>query len=107
MSPRRVREAVYRLGHEPFFDRVKLAWAGSGRPKTAPQWRALLTLAEGWARPEFPVTGEDAKAAGTPEGPLVGQVLREVEEWWIDEDFPGDRSLALQQLEAVTQGMTG
>ena len=105
MSPRQVRAAVYRLGHEPFFDRVKLAWAASGKPQTAPQWRALLTLAEGWTKPEFPVTGEDAKAAGAPEGPLVGQVLHEVEEWWVDEDFPADRRLALQQLEAVAQGL--
>jgi poly(A) polymerase len=105
MSPRQVRQAVYRLGHEPFFDRVKLAWAASGRPQTGPQWRGLLTLAESWPRPEFPISGEDAKAAGASEGPRVGQVLREVEEWWIDEDFPADRSLALQQLEAVVQGI--
>ena len=45
-------------------------------------------------------------AAGAPEGPLVGQVMREVEEWWIDEDFPGDRQLAMQRLDAVIQGMT-
>ena len=107
MSPRQVRAAVYRLGHEPFFDRVKLAWAGSNRPKTAPQWRGLLTLAESWVRPEFTVSGEDAMAAGVPEGPLVGQILREVEDWWIDEDFPADPRLALQQLGAVALGLCG
>jgi poly(A) polymerase len=105
MSPRQVRAAVYRIGHEPFFDRVKLAWAASANSKSAPQWRALLTLAESWARPQFPLSGEDAMAAGVPEGPLVGQVLREVEDWWIEEDFPAERPLALQQLETVAQGM--
>jgi poly(A) polymerase len=106
MSPRQVRCAVYRVGPQTFFDRVKLAWAGSDKPKAALQWRGLLTLAESWTAPQFPLTGEDAMAAGAPEGPLVGQVLREVEEWWIDEDFPADRNLALQRLEAVVQGMT-
>jgi poly(A) polymerase len=106
MSPRQVRAAVYRLGHEPFFDRVKLAWADAGRPRTAPQWRALLTLSEGWTRPELPVAGEDVIAAGVPEGPLVGQVLREVEDWWVDEDFPADRRLVQQHLEAVALGMS-
>ncbi len=105
MSPRQVRSAVYRLGHRAFLDRVKLAWAGSDRPKAAPQWRMLLILAESWAPPQFPLTGEDAMAAGAPEGPLVGQVLREVEDWWVDEDFPTDRGLAVQRLEAVIQGM--
>ena len=105
MSPRQLRRAVYRLGRRTLFDRVKLAWAGSHRPAAAPQWRGLLTLAEGWERPEFPVGGEDAKAAGVPAGPLIGQVLREVEDWWIDEDFPPQRELVLQRLAAVAQGM--
>ena len=27
-------------------------------------------------------------AAGVAEGPLVGEVLREVEAWWVESDFP-------------------
>ena len=100
-----VLDAVYRLGHRAFFDRVKLAWAGSDKPKAASQWRTLLTLAESWTAPPFPLTGEDAMAAGAPEGPLVGQSLREVEDWWVDEDFPADAGLARQRLAAVIQGM--
>ncbi len=105
MSPRQVRKAVYHLGVQTFADRVKLAWAAAPSVKTAPQWRGLLTLAESWSRPTFPVTGEDAIAAGVPEGPQVGQVLREVEDWWIDEDFPMDGGLALERLQTVTRGM--
>ncbi len=105
MSPRQVRRAVYRLGAQAFADRVKLAWAASPKGANAPQWRGLLTLAEAWTRPEFPVTGEDAMAAGAPEGRAVGQVLREVEDWWVDEDFPADRSLALERLKVVAQGL--
>ncbi len=105
MSPREVRRAVYRLGLQALFDRMKLAWAGEDNPRTAPQWRALLTLAEGWMPPELPVTGEDVIAAGAPEGPLVGQALAEVESWWIDEDFPADRAVALDRLKAVVKGL--
>ncbi len=105
MSPRQVRRAVYRLGVETYIDRVKLAWAAATRAKAAPQWRGLLTLAESWARPQFLLTGEDAIGAGVPEGPLVGEVLREVEDWWIDEDFPADRGLALDRLQAVILGL--
>ncbi len=107
MSPRQVRRAVYGLGVRTFSDRVKLAWATAATTATAPQWRGLLTLAESWTRPQFPLTGEDALAAEVPEGPLVGQVLREVEDWWIDEDFPPDRGLALERLRVVAQGMAG
>ena len=105
-SPRQLRRAVYRLGKRTVFDRIKLAWAGSrGRRAAEPQWRALLAQAGEWQAPAFPVTGEDAKAAGAPEGPLIGKVLREVEDWWIDEDFPPSRELVLDRLRLVAQGL--
>ncbi len=85
---------------------MKLAWAGApDRRAAAGQWRELLILAEGWEPPSLPVSGEDAMAAGVAEGPLIGRVLREVEDWWLDEDFPPSRELALGRLKAVAQGM--
>ena len=105
MSPRQVRRAVYRLGAKVFADRVKLAWAASRAPKAAPQWRGLLTLAEVWVPPTFPLTGEDVTALGVPAGPAVGRALRETEDWWVDEDFPPARDLALERLKAVVAGL--
>jgi len=105
MSPREARRAVYALGLRTFCDRVKLAWAGSGRPVTAPQWRALLAQAETWTPPAFPLTGEEVMKAGVPKGPLVGEVMREIEIWWIDQDFIMDKFSAIERLKAVAQGM--
>jgi len=101
LSPREVRRTVYRVGLRAFHDRVKLAWAGAARPKLASQWRKLLALGESWTAPEFPLTGEDAIAAGLTQGPLVGRALKEVEDWWVDEDFPAERAGALDQLARV------
>jgi poly(A) polymerase len=105
MSPREIRRAVYRTGKDAFRDRAKLAWAAAGRTAPAMQWRGMIALAEGWARPQFPLTGEDVMAAGVPKGPMVGQVLREVEDWWIDHDFLDDKLSAIEKLKAVAQGM--
>ena len=44
-------------------------------------------------------------AAGVPKGPMVGQVLREVEDWWIDHDFIDDKLSAVEKLKSVAQGM--
>jgi poly(A) polymerase len=44
-------------------------------------------------------------AAGVPEGPLIGQVRREVEDWWIDLDFTDDKLAVLERLKAVAQGL--
>ncbi|HEY3799045.1 MAG TPA: CCA tRNA nucleotidyltransferase [Caulobacteraceae bacterium] len=105
MSPKETRQLVYRLGAEPFCDRATLAWAASDRPAATTQWRALLPTASSWTAPKFPLTGDEVMAAGVAKGPLVGEVLREVESWWIDSDFPNDKLALIEQLKAVVQGM--
>jgi poly(A) polymerase len=105
MSPREMRRIVYRLGAGTFCDRVLLAWAGSDRPAAAVQWRALLPMARSWTPPTLPLTGDEVAAAGVPRGPQIGAVLREVEAWWIDQDFPDDKLSVMERLKAVVQGM--
>jgi len=105
MSPREIRRVVYRLGAPTFRDRVKLAWARAGRTAAAPQWRGMIALGDGWTPPAFPLTGDDVIRAGAPRGPMVGQVLREVEDWWIDHDFIDDKLSAIEKLKSVVQGL--
>lgn len=105
MSPRESRRAVYQIGAQAFADRVKLAWAKSQRSAATHQWRGLLALGESWSPPPFPLTGEDVLNSGVPKGPMVGDVLREVEAWWIDHDFIDDKFSAIEKLKAVAQGM--
>ncbi|HVY86180.1 MAG TPA: CCA tRNA nucleotidyltransferase [Caulobacterales bacterium] len=105
LSPREVRRVLYKLGGESFEDRVKLAWAADRTDKTAPQWRALIAMARGWARPKLPLTGEEVLAAGVPPGPKVGEVMREIEAWWIDSDFTDDKLSIVERLKAVAQAL--
>jgi poly(A) polymerase len=86
LDERAARAAVYRLGLPVFRDRLKRAWAE--QPDAAPAAAALLAFAEGWRQPRFPLGGADVMAAGAPRGPEVGRLLREVEAWWIEHDFP-------------------
>ena len=105
MSPREIRRAVYRLGAQAFRDRAKLAWARADRTAVTPQWRGMIALGEGWTAPKFPLTGDDVVTAGVPKGPMVGEVLREIEDWWIDHDFIDDKLSAVEKLKAIAQGM--
>jgi len=105
MSPREIRREVYRAGQAVFRDRATLAWAASPRTATTMQWRGLIALAEGWTPPSLPLSGQDIIAAGVPKGPLVGEVMREVEAWWIDNDFIEDKLSVIEKLKAVAQGM--
>jgi poly(A) polymerase len=105
MSPREIRRTLYRLGAQAFRDRAKLAWARADRTAATPQWRGMIALGEGWSPPAFPLSGEDVIAAGVPKGPMIGRVLREVEEWWIDHDFIDDKMSTVEKLKSVAQGM--
>ena len=105
MSPREIRRHVYRLGGRAFRDRAKLAWARAERTATTPQWRGMIALGEGWTPPAFPLTGRDVLGSGVPKGPMVGQVLAEVEAWWIDHDFLDDKLSTIEKLKSVAQGM--
>jgi poly(A) polymerase len=105
MSPREIRRAVYRLGAQTFRDRAKLAWARADRTAVTPQWRGMIALGEGWTAPKFPLTGDDVVTAGVPKGPMVGEVLREIEDWWIDHDFIDDPMSAVEKLKSIAQGM--
>jgi poly(A) polymerase len=105
MSLREMRRALYRIGNGAFRDRVMLAWAGAGGEK-AQAWRALIAHAQMWTPPKFPLTGDEVMAAGVPAGPKVGEVMRVVEAWWIDADFPDDKLSIIERLKAVAQGMS-
>ena len=86
MDDRAARAALYRLGRQAFRDRLLRGWAAA--PGQATAARGLLALADAWARPEFPITGADLKAAGLEPSPRMGRILSELEAWWIAEDFP-------------------
>jgi poly(A) polymerase len=103
LSIKEVRKLLYLLGPQRFKDRVFLKWADDPKASNTMQWRALLALADSWQRPKFPLTGESVMAAGVPRGPLIGQILDEVEEWWIDSDFIDDEFSLAERLKAVVQ----
>lgn len=103
LSVKEVRRVLYRYGAARFKDWSHLRWAEDPKASNAIQWRALLALAESWVRPEFPMNGLDVIKAGVPEGPLVGKVLAEVEDWWVESDFIDDPFSLAERLKAVVQ----
>jgi poly(A) polymerase len=104
MSLREMRRALYVLGAEAFHDRIMLHWAAQGG--NAAQWRALTAHALMWRRPKLPLSGDEIMQAGVAAGPKVGEVMREIEAWWIDADFPDDKLAIIERLKAVAQGLS-
>jgi len=106
LSIKEVRKLLYRLGPARFRDRAYLKWAEDPKGSAVMQWRALIAIADdNWPKPVFPLTGNDVMNAGVTQGPLIGKILKEVEDWWIDADFIEDEFSIAERLKAVVQAM--
>jgi poly(A) polymerase len=101
LSARDTRRLLYRIGAAQFRDKVLLKWASAPRTAGGLPWRMLLQMGENWQRPRFALTGRDVMEAGVPEGPEVGRILTEVEDWWLDGDFAADEGACRDRLRQV------
>jgi poly(A) polymerase len=88
----RARQLLYRLGEDPYRDRLMLAWARAGMGNGAVRWHELATLPQRWSAPRFPLKAADFISRGIAEGPALGHVLTLAEDAWLAADFPLDPS---------------
>jgi poly(A) polymerase len=100
LSARQARQLLYRVGPGRFRDKVMLHWAAASKGAGLP-WRMLLEMAQTWQRPRFPLTGRDVMAAGLAEGPEVGRILAQVEDWWVGGDFSADENACRDRLKTL------
>ncbi len=81
---------------------LHLSWARHHRDdaRALPDeaFQAALENIEHLASKRFPLLGRDARALGVPEGPELGRLLEEVEEWWSERDFEPAREACLDRL---------
>jgi tRNA nucleotidyltransferase/poly(A) polymerase len=104
LRERERRVVLYHLGRETWRDSVRLAWAKSKESAGSQKWRDLLAFTDDWAIPRFPLSGKDLLARGVKEGPLLGQELGRLEDWWIASDFKADKDDLLRRLNPDSSG---
>ena len=103
-SKEKVLEALYRSGKSLCKDVVLLEWAQDSyrfpdqESEVQGQWEQLYNLVDSWERPTLPVAGSDCIALGIPEGPFLGNVLNQLESWWVSRGFNDDREACLKKL---------
>ena len=84
------KKEKYRLGEKTYLDLLKLA------AKDAEQLETALPLPE--IRP-LPITGQDLIDRQVRPGPELGRLLKQLEDWWLDNNLEPDRAAALQELD--------
>ena len=99
------RALRYELTAEAFRDRGLLAWAGDESAREE-EWGKLVALAD-WMPPRFPLRAQDAIELGIAPGPALGELLRDMERWWIEGDFRADRRACLAELKRRVGGSDG
>jgi tRNA nucleotidyltransferase/poly(A) polymerase len=96
---------LYRGDRRGFIDRLRLALA-SARARGMEDDKALieaggfsrlLAYVEQWQKPEFPVRGRDLAGLGMDNGPRMGELLRDLENQWVDSGFSQDRGALLDR----------
>ena len=92
--------ALYHLGQGAVADRLLVAWACDGDDSG---WKTQLARTSAWQDKTLPVSGADVLALGLAPGPKVGELLRAVENWWIESGFTPDRDAALEYLKALAR----
>ena len=95
------RWALYKYGAAAVEDRLLLDFARSSAEGTdldRDVLAAALEEARTWQAKPFPLSGQDVKRLGVGEGPKVGRLLRQVESWWVTENFQPDRQACLDRL---------
>jgi poly(A) polymerase len=103
IDERSLRQLLQRLGAAEVIDQALINWAEARASNTADDgsWIKIITAAERWTPIAFPIKGDDAVKLGLKPGPLVGETIRTVEEWWAGQDFRPDRDACLIQLKAM------
>jgi poly(A) polymerase len=101
------RIVLYQLGRQAFKDTVRIAWGRSRASARDVQWKKLLLFEKGAVLPQFPVSGADLIARGVKPGPLMGGMLRALEDWWMAAGFPEDREQVLRRLGSMGIASSG
>ena len=103
LSMKEVRFLLYKIGVSNFKNQIILNWARDVQNKNEVNWRSLYEVAISWERPKFDLDSKDVMGMGINEGPLVGSILKEVEEWWAENDFIDDKFSLIERLKAICQ----
>ena len=103
MSMKEVRYLLYLLGRDGFQKQILVNWAKDTNNKNEVNWRSLYEVAQSWEKPSFALTAKDVINMGISQGPMVGDILKRVEDWWAENDFIDDKFSLIERLKAIVQ----
>ena len=95
-----LKRVLYEVREENFRDAVYFQWSNEERSDDS-AWKNLLNFPSCWSPPIFPLSGSDALILGF-KGKSVGQSLKKVEDWWIENEFSPSKEECLLELSKIS-----
>jgi poly(A) polymerase len=92
------RTKLFLFGGEHSRDVALITAADKTLPRA--RWKRLLELASEHP-PDFPLKGYDVTNLGIPSGPRVGQLLKEIKDWWANNNYVPGRAACLAHLKEL------
>ncbi|MBR73047.1 MAG: CCA tRNA nucleotidyltransferase [Rhodospirillaceae bacterium] len=101
-------QTFYPFNTEDCLQKILLNWAEDGglSSSDSDEWLALFNKAKIWVSPKFPLNGGDVISHGISSGELVGNLLRDLENFWIKESFKPNREDLLLKLEKEIKNLS-
>ncbi|MAK01880.1 MAG: hypothetical protein CMP35_00360 [Rickettsiales bacterium] len=103
ISMKEVRYLLYSLGRDEFQKQILVRWAVDTKNKNEVNWRSLYEVSQSWTKPIFDISARDVINMGISQGPIVGEILKDVEDWWAENDFIDDKFSLIERLKAIVQ----
>jgi poly(A) polymerase len=97
-SEKTVYRNLYQDGVGLFQDLTMLALAVRPLSSTPSILAQALKVSAAWQRPSFPIHGKDLVEMGMKPGVRLGVLLKQCEDWWIDQNFQPDREACLRWI---------
>ncbi len=112
LSEAAFRKQLYRGDVQALRDNVKLALASArtrGQQSNealieAGGYGKLLSIAEIWQRPEFPISGKDLLELGFEPGVELGSLLAKLEGEWVESGFASDKQILISRARELAKG---
>lgn len=108
-DPKTLKKTLHRTGAHATRDVALIQWADelidqAKLPRARTEaWLLVLDTIDAWRDVSFPLKGRDCLALGVSHGRSIGQLLRQVEDWWEEGGYVAGRAECLDRLETAVR----
>ena len=96
-----IERILYLIDKQSLIGLAILSWVYSSSKAIDKKWKSILTQINKTKTPIFPLKAKDLLSFGLEEGPIIGEILKEIEQDWINSCFELSKEELLLKSKAL------